>query len=122
MVDPSPRRSHVATFGMGVNENYQGQGVASTLMQEMVNLCDNWLRIKRIELTVYTDNARHWRSIVSLVLKSRVPVKALHFAMSLCGCLFYGAFQTCVVADIEDKRDNNSIPATKTAYTGLTSE
>lgn len=57
MVEPSPRRSHVATFGMGVNENYQGQGVASSLMQEMVNLCDNWLRIERIELTVYTDNA-----------------------------------------------------------------
>lgn len=57
MVDPSPRRSHVATFGMGVNENYQGQGIASALMQEMVNLCDNWLRIERIELTVYSDNA-----------------------------------------------------------------
>ncbi|MBS0848233.1 GNAT family N-acetyltransferase [Citrobacter sp. JGM124] len=57
MVEPSPRRSHVATFGLGVNEKYQGQGVASALMQEMVNLCDNWLRIERIELTVYTDNA-----------------------------------------------------------------
>lgn len=57
MVDPSPRRSHVATFGMGVSEHYQGQGVASALMQEMVNLCDNWLRIERIELTVYTDNS-----------------------------------------------------------------
>jgi len=57
MVDPSPRRSHVATFGMGVSEHYQGRGVASALMQEMVNLCDNWLRIERIELTVYTDNA-----------------------------------------------------------------
>jgi len=56
MVEPSPRRSHVATFGMGVDENYQGQGVASALMQEMVSLCDNWLRIERIELTVYCDN------------------------------------------------------------------
>lgn len=56
MVDPSPRRNHVATFGMGVSEHYQGQGVASALMQEMVNLCDNWLRVERIELTVYTDN------------------------------------------------------------------
>jgi len=57
MVESSPRRSHVATFGMGVKDNVQGQGVASALMQEMVNLCDNWLRIERIELTVYTDNA-----------------------------------------------------------------
>ena len=36
MVEPSPRRSHVATFGLGVNEKYQGQGVASALMQEMI--------------------------------------------------------------------------------------
>jgi putative acetyltransferase len=56
-VEPSPRRSHVATFGMGVDSRYQGKGVASALMQEMVNLCDNWLRIDRIELTVFTDNA-----------------------------------------------------------------
>lgn len=56
-VEQSPRRSHVATFGMGVDSRYQGRGVASALMQEMVNLCDNWLRIDRIELTVFTDNA-----------------------------------------------------------------
>ena len=56
MVESLVRRSHVATFGMGVSAHYQGQGVASALMQEMVNLCDNWLRIERIELTVFTDN------------------------------------------------------------------
>jgi len=53
----NPRRSHVATFGISVASEYQGQGVGSALMQEMVNLCDNWLRINRIELTVFTDNA-----------------------------------------------------------------
>lgn len=56
IVEQSPRRSHVATFGMGVDCRHQGKGVASALMQEMVNLCDNWLRIERIELTVFTDN------------------------------------------------------------------
>ena len=25
-------------------------------MREMVNLCDNWLRIERIELTVFVNN------------------------------------------------------------------
>ena len=25
-------------------------------MREMINLCDNWLRIDRIELTVFADN------------------------------------------------------------------
>ncbi len=57
MVEQSPRRSHVATFGMGVDSRYQGKGVASALLAAMVDLCDNWLRIERIELTVFVDNA-----------------------------------------------------------------
>ena len=27
------------------------------LMREMIDLCDNWLRVERIELTVFADNA-----------------------------------------------------------------
>ncbi|MEN0578011.1 putative acetyltransferase [Phytobacter palmae] len=53
----NPRRGHVATFGIGVSAEKHGRGVGSALMREMVNLCDNWLRIERIELTVFVDNA-----------------------------------------------------------------
>ncbi len=53
----NPRRSHVATFGIGVSAEVQGRGAGSALMREMLNLCDNWLRIERIELTVFVDNA-----------------------------------------------------------------
>ena len=56
-VEASPRRSHVATFGISVAAHAQGRGVGSALMREMINLCDNWLRIERIELTVFVDNA-----------------------------------------------------------------
>ncbi|MEN0613573.1 N-acetyltransferase [Klebsiella indica] len=56
-VEPNPRRSHVATFGISVASQAHGRGVGSALMREMVNLCDNWLRIERIELTVFTDNS-----------------------------------------------------------------
>lgn len=55
-VEQSPRRSHVATFGLGVDTHFQGKGVASALMAAMVDLCDNWLRVERIELTVFVDN------------------------------------------------------------------
>lgn len=55
-VEPNPRRSHVATFGISVAAHAQGSGVGSALMREMINLCDNWLRIERIELTVFADN------------------------------------------------------------------
>ncbi|MEE3214760.1 MAG: GNAT family N-acetyltransferase [Pseudomonadota bacterium] len=54
----SPRRRHVATFGMGVRDDVQGQGVGRALMASMLDLCDNWLAVTRIELTVYVDNAR----------------------------------------------------------------
>lgn len=55
-VNPSPRRHHCATFGLGVDENERGKGVAQALMCAMIDLCDNWLAVERIELTVYTDN------------------------------------------------------------------
>jgi len=55
-VEASPRRSHVASFGISVAADAQGRGVGSALMREMITLCDNWLRIERIELTVFSDN------------------------------------------------------------------
>ena len=35
----------------------KNHGVASALMREMIEMCDNWLRVDRIELTVFVDNA-----------------------------------------------------------------
>ena len=55
-VEQNPRRSHVATFGISVSPDFRDRGVGRALMREMVNLCDNWLRIERIELTVFVDN------------------------------------------------------------------
>ncbi|TNV20416.1 N-acetyltransferase [Buttiauxella sp. B2] len=55
-VEPNPRRSHVASFGIGVSAHFRNRGVASALLAAMVDLCDNWLRIERIELTVFVDN------------------------------------------------------------------
>lgn len=57
MVEQNPRRSRVATFGLGVDANFHGRGIAAALMTEMIMLCDNWLPIDRIELTVFCDNA-----------------------------------------------------------------
>jgi putative acetyltransferase len=56
-LEPNPRRAGVASFGMAVHDDYQGQGVGSALMAAMLDLADNWLGLRRIELTVYTDNA-----------------------------------------------------------------
>ncbi|TCL75003.1 putative acetyltransferase [Rhizobium sp. BK251] len=51
------RRSHAASLGMGVHDAYAGRGIGSALLGELVDMADNWLDLKRLELTVYTDNA-----------------------------------------------------------------
>lgn len=51
------RRRHTATFGLGVDVHHRGKGVASAMLAAIIDLCDNWLQVDRLELTVYADNA-----------------------------------------------------------------
>lgn len=51
-----PRRRHVGTFGMGVHEAHQGQGVGSALLAAALEMTDNWLALQRLEAEVYVDN------------------------------------------------------------------
>jgi putative acetyltransferase len=52
------RRSHVGSIGMAVHDAYAGRGVGTALMAAVIDLADNWLQLKRLELGVYADNAR----------------------------------------------------------------
>jgi putative acetyltransferase len=52
----SPRRKHVATFGMGVHDAWQGKGVGSALVAAAIDFAGRWLNISRMELSVYVDN------------------------------------------------------------------
>ena len=56
-VEPAPRRRHCGSIGMGVHDDFQGRGVGTALMAAMLHLADDWLGLRRIELSVYTDNA-----------------------------------------------------------------
>jgi len=51
-----PRRQHVGAIGMVVQDDFQGQGVVTALMQASIDLADNLLNLRRIELEVYVDN------------------------------------------------------------------
>ena len=53
----SPRRRHVGHLGMAVRDDWQQRGVGSALMTAALDLADRWLNYRRLELTVYTDNA-----------------------------------------------------------------
>ena len=52
------RRKHVATLGMAVHDDFQNKGSGTRLLQAALDLADNWLNLKRVELQVFTDNAR----------------------------------------------------------------
>jgi len=53
----SPRRRHAGAIGMSVRDDWQGRGVGTALLAAAIDLADNWLNYRRLELTVYTDNA-----------------------------------------------------------------
>jgi len=50
------RRRDVGALGMSVHDAFQNRGIGSALMAAMVELADNWLGLRRIELEVWTDN------------------------------------------------------------------
>ncbi len=54
----SVRRAHAAAIGMAVHDAYAGRGAGTALMAALVNQADRWLNLKRLELSVYSDNAR----------------------------------------------------------------
>jgi putative acetyltransferase len=51
-----PRRRHAGQIGMAVRDDWQGKGVGTALLQAGVDLADNWLNLRRLELEVFTDN------------------------------------------------------------------
>jgi L-phenylalanine/L-methionine N-acetyltransferase len=70
----SPRRRHVGLVGMAVRDDWQGKGVGAALLAAALDIADNWLNYRRLELTVYTDNdAAH-----ALYRKFGFEVEGLH--------------------------------------------
>lgn len=74
-----PRRAHVGEIGMGVRDDWQGKGVGSALMQAAIDLADNWLGIRRLELHVHADNER----AIALYRKFGFALEGTHRAYAL---------------------------------------
>lgn len=50
------RQSHVGSIGMGVAAAWQGKGVGSRMLAAVLDVADNWMNLRRVELTVFADN------------------------------------------------------------------
>lgn len=50
------RRSHAGGLGMAVASSWQGRGVGTQLLGAALEVADNWMNLRRVELTVYADN------------------------------------------------------------------
>lgn len=50
------RRAHVGVVGMGVRDACRRRGVGTAVLDALVDLADNWLNLRRLELTVFVDN------------------------------------------------------------------
>lgn len=72
------RRAHAAEFWIGVHEDFAGAGVGSKLLAAIVDTCDNWLNVIRIEMTVFTDNER----AIALYKKFGFEIEGTHRAAS----------------------------------------
>lgn len=53
---PRVRRMHAGELGMGVSAAWQNKGIGSQLMAAALDIADNWMNLRRIELTVFADN------------------------------------------------------------------
>jgi L-phenylalanine/L-methionine N-acetyltransferase len=51
------RRSHVGQIAIRVHDAWQRRGIGRHLMGQVLDLADNWLGLRRLELHVFTDNA-----------------------------------------------------------------
>jgi len=52
----NPRLMHIGDLGMMVHPDYWGLGIGSRLMTAILDIADNWLDLRRVELEVNTDN------------------------------------------------------------------
>ena len=50
------RRSHAASIGIMLHDDWHGKGIGTKLFGAIIDLADNWLGIRRLELGVYDDN------------------------------------------------------------------
>lgn len=52
------RQSHCGAIMLVVHDGYWGGGIGRKMAEALIDVADNWLGLRRLELEVYTDNMR----------------------------------------------------------------
>jgi putative acetyltransferase len=73
---PQARRRHVAGIGIAIQDDWHGKGVGTMLFNALTDLADNWLALRRLELSVYTDNV----AAIALYKKFGFEIEATEMA------------------------------------------
>ncbi len=55
-IKDSPQNRHEGVFGVMVRTEWQGMGIGRKLIDKVIDLADNHLNLKRVELVVFADN------------------------------------------------------------------
>lgn len=55
-VSAEPRCRHTGTVDLVVHDDHRRRGIGQRLMSELLTQADNWLGLRRVELTVLQDN------------------------------------------------------------------
>jgi len=50
------RRGHAAEIALCVHDDVQRRGIGAALLATLLDVADNWLNLRRLELSVYVDN------------------------------------------------------------------
>ena len=55
-VNDNARTRHVGYLGMAVDDQYRRKGIGKALLEQAVDLAQNWLNLHRLELEVFSNN------------------------------------------------------------------
>jgi putative acetyltransferase len=90
------RRSHTGGIGLIVHDDYHGRGIGTALMAALVDTADNWLNLKRLELTVFVDN----EPAIKLYKKFGFAIEGTHRAEAFRDGVFVDAYRMARLSGI----------------------
>jgi L-phenylalanine/L-methionine N-acetyltransferase len=82
------RRGHAASIGMGVHDDWCGRGIGTRLLREILSVANDWLNLRRLELTVYVDNA----PAIALYKRNGFEIEGTHREFAFRGGAFVDAY------------------------------